>query len=333
MSNLLLIFAAALVCAIGATPIARQVALRLGIINEPAGNRFSNKRIPMLGGIAMYAAFIIAVLLFAEQFYISQMLGILVGATWVSFLGIWDDRKMLNPLVKFAGQILGALILIMTGVQVEFLHQPMLNAVITIVWVLGITNAINFLDNMDGLSGGVAAIAAFFFLALAALNGQILVGMLAAAMLGAALGFLLYNFNPAIIFMGDAGSLFIGFILAAIGIKLRFPANTDLVTWMVPVLVLGVPIFDTTLVTLSRVRRRVPIYVGGKDHTSHRLVRLGLSPRASVLVLYCVSAACGVLALIVAQADLVTAYALAGVVALIALIALWKFESNSRVVE
>ena len=333
MSNLLLIFAAALVCAIGATPIARQVALRLGIINEPAGNRFSNKRIPMLGGIAMYAAFIIAVLLFAEQFYISQMLGILVGATWVSFLGIWDDRKMLNPLVKFAGQILGALILIMTGVQVEFLHQPMLNAVITIVWVLGITNAINFLDNMDGLSGGVAAIAAFFFLALAALNGQILVGMLSAAMLGAALGFLLYNFNPAIIFMGDAGSLFIGFILAAIGIKLRFPANTDLVTWMVPVLVLGVPIFDTTLVTLSRVRRRVPIYVGGKDHTSHRLVRLGLSPRASVLVLYCVSAACGVLALIVAQADLVTAYALAGVVALIALIALWKFESNSRVVE
>jgi UDP-GlcNAc:undecaprenyl-phosphate GlcNAc-1-phosphate transferase len=221
----------------------------------------------------------------------------------------------------------------MTGVQVEFLHQPLLNAVITIVWVLGITNAINFLDNMDGLSGGVAAIAAFFFLALAALNGQILVGMLAAAMLGAALGFLLYNFNPAIIFMGDAGSLFIGFILAAIGIKLRFPANTDLVTWMVPVLVLGVPIFDTTLVTLSRVRRRVPIYVGGKDHTSHRLVRLGLSPRASVLVLYCVSAACGVLALIVAQADLVTAYALAGVVALIALIALWKFESNSRVVE
>ncbi|MBI5651266.1 MAG: undecaprenyl/decaprenyl-phosphate alpha-N-acetylglucosaminyl 1-phosphate transferase [Chloroflexi bacterium] len=328
MSNFLLIFAAALVCAIGATPIARQVALRLGIINEPAGNRFSNKRIPMLGGIAMYAAFIIAVLLFAEQFYISQMLGILVGATWVSFLGIWDDRKMLNPLAKFAGQIFGALILILTGVQVEFLHQPVLNAGATIVWVLGITNAINFLDNMDGLSGGVAAIAAFFFLALAALNGQILVGMLAAAMLGAALGFLLYNFNPATIFMGDAGSLFIGFILAAIGIKLRFPANTDLVTWMVPVLVLGLPIFDTTLVTLSRLRRRVPIYVGGKDHTSHRLVQFGLSPRASVLVLYLVSAACGALALIVAQADLVTGYALASVGALIALIALWQLESR-----
>jgi UDP-GlcNAc:undecaprenyl-phosphate/decaprenyl-phosphate GlcNAc-1-phosphate transferase len=326
MATFLLIFATALVFAIGATPLARRIALRAGIINEPKTNRFSTRRIPMLGGIAMYAAFVVAVLLFADRFYVPQMVGILIGATWVSFLGVWDDRKLLKPFVKLSGQILGALILVFTGVSIEFLHQPILNALVTVIWVIGITNAINLLDNMDGLSGGIAAIAAFFFLALAALNGQILVGTLAAALLGAALGFLLYNFNPASIFMGDAGALFIGFILSAVGIKLRFPANVDLVTWMVPVLVLGLPIFDTTLVTISRLRRRVPIYVGGKDHTSHRLVKLGLTTRETVLTLYLVAAAFGVVAMFVSLSDAMTAYILVAFVALVALVALWKLD-------
>jgi UDP-GlcNAc:undecaprenyl-phosphate GlcNAc-1-phosphate transferase len=326
MSTYLLIFAAALVLAIAATPLARQLALRVGIINVPKSNRFSTQAIPMLGGLAMYAAFILAVILFADRVYISQMLGILVGATWVSLLGVWDDRRALNPLIKLGGQILGALILVMTGLTVEFLRQPVLNAAVTILWVVGITNAINFLDNMDGLSSGVAAIASLFFLLLAALNGQILVGSLAAALLGASLGFLIYNFNPASIFMGDAGSLFVGFVLAAVGIKLRFLNNSDIVTWMVPVLVLGLPIFDTTLITLSRTRRRVPFYVGGKDHLSHRLVKLGLSTRGAVLACYALATILGLLALCISFTGALEAYGLAVVVALVALIALVWLE-------
>lgn len=328
MSTYLLIFVAALVLAIAATPLARRLALRAGIINAPKANRFSTKAIPMLGGVAMYAAFILAVILFADRAYISQMIGILVGATWVSLLGVWDDRAALHPLIKFTGQILGALILVMTGVTVEFLRQPALNATVTVLWVVGITNAINFLDNMDGLSSGVAAIASLFFLLLAALNGQILVGMLAAALLGASLGFLIYNFNPASIFMGDAGSLFIGFVLAAVGIKLRFPENIDAVTWMVPVLVLGLPIFDTTLITLSRLRRRVPFYIGGKDHLSHRLVKLGLSTRGAVLACYALAALLGLLALFVSSAGIVVAYTLAVAGALVALFALVWLETK-----
>jgi len=326
MSTLILIFAAALVFAIGGTPVARRLALRLGVINEPTAARFGTRRIPLLGGIAIYGAFIVALLLFADRFFIAQMVGILVGATWVSFLGIWDDRVTLHPLAKLLGQILGALVLVATGVTVEFLRQQILNVAVTVVWVVGITNALNLLDNMDGLCGGVAAIASLFFLLLAVMNGQILVGSLAAALLGASLGFLLYNFNPASIFMGDAGALFLGFVLAAVGIKLRFPSNIDLVTWMVPVFVLGLPIFDTTLVVLSRLRRRVPFYVGGKDHLSHRLVRMGLTTREAVMALYLIAGASGVLAIFVTQADLLEAYVVAGVAAVAALVALWKLE-------
>ncbi len=158
---------------------------------------------------------------------------------------------------------------------------------LTLLWVVGLTNALNLLDNMDGLSGGVGAVAAAFFLLLAALSGQYLVGAMAAAILGACLGFLLYNFNPASIFMGDTGSLFLGFVLAALGIKMRFPTREPWVTWMIPLLVLAVPLLDTTLVFVSRLRRgQNPLTTPGKDHLSHRLVNAGWSRREAVLLLY-----------------------------------------------
>jgi UDP-GlcNAc:undecaprenyl-phosphate/decaprenyl-phosphate GlcNAc-1-phosphate transferase len=287
VSTIALIFFTALLFAVAVTPLARYAAFALGILDQPGTRKVHASPMPLLGGVAIYIAFIGALLLFSGAFYVNQIIGILVGATWVSFLGIWDDWRTLRPAVKLAGQGIAIAILILTGVQVEFLRNPALNILITAAWVVGITNAVNFLDNMDGLSGGVAAIAAGWFLLLSLMNGQILVAPFAAALLGASLGFLVYNFNPARIFMGDAGSLFLGFSLAALGIKLRFPGQPDIVTWMIPVLVLGVPVLDMTLVTISRLRRRVnPWTTAGKDHLSHRLVRLGLSHRQAVLTIY-----------------------------------------------
>jgi UDP-GlcNAc:undecaprenyl-phosphate/decaprenyl-phosphate GlcNAc-1-phosphate transferase len=185
----------------------------------------------------------------------------------------------------------------------------------------------NLLDNMDGLSGGVGAIAATFFLLLAAMNDQYLVGALAAALIGACLGFLRYNFNPASIFMGDAGSLFLGFVLAATAIKLRFPEGLEIVTWMVPVLLLGLPLFDTTLVIVSRLRRGInPLTTPGKDHVSHRLVAMGYTRREAVLICYLICAALGVTALFITQASLVEGYVVGGIAAAVGLAALWKLE-------
>lgn len=327
MTTYLLIFAAALAFAVGGTPVARWVAARTGTVDRPAGHKLHLEPIPLLGGAAIYAAFILALLLFGDQFYIPQLVGIFIGATLVSFLGIWDDRQSISPLLKLAGQTLAALTLVATGIRVDLFPGTTLDIVITLLWVVGITNALNLLDNMDGLSGGTAVIAAGFFLLLAALSGQFLVGSLAAALLGACLGFLRYNFNPAQIFMGDAGSLFLGFVLAAVGIKLRFPDNTYAVTWMIPVLVLGLPIFDTTLVVFSRLRRGVnPFTTGGKDHISHRLVARGWTHREAVMALYLTACALGAIAIFVSRAGMREAYAVGGVVALVGLYALWKFE-------
>lgn len=327
MTTYMLIFAAALAFAVGGTPVARWVAARTDIVDRPSGRKLHLKPIPLLGGAAIYVAFILALLLFGERQYISQLVSILIGATLVSFLGVWDDRQTIRPLLKLAGQVLAALILITTGVRVNLLPGDVLDIIITLVWVVGITNALNLLDNMDGLSGGIAAIAAGFFLLLAALSGQFLVGSLAAALLGACVGFLRYNFNPAEIFMGDAGSLFLGFVLAAVGIKLRFPTNVKTVTWMIPILVLGLPIFDTTLVFVSRLRRGAnPFTTAGKDHASHRLVALGHSHREAVLTLYLIACTLGAIAIFVSRASAGEAYVLAAVVTFAALYGLWRLE-------
>ncbi|MFQ6014049.1 MAG: MraY family glycosyltransferase [Anaerolineae bacterium] len=327
MTNLMLIFVAALILAGAGTPLARRAALRLKIVDQPGPRKVHLNPIPLLGGLAIYGAFTAALLLFGDRFYISQLVGIFLGATLVSFFGLWDDRRGMNPLLKLSAQVVATLILILSGVQVTFVpNLPALNLFLTFLWVVGITNAMNLLDNMDGLSGGVGAIAAAFFLLLAATSGQYLVGSLTAALLGACIGFLYYNFNPASIFMGDSGSLFLGFVLAAVGIKLRFPFQHYGISWMIPVMVLGLPIFDTTLVTISRLRRKVPIYVGGKDHVSHRLVAMGLSHRQAVVASYLVCVALGLVGLLLTRAGEPDGYIIGGAVALLGLVALWILE-------
>lgn len=326
-TTFLLIFASALVMAIGATPVVRHLALRLGVIDQPAARKVHVNPIPLMGGVAIYGAFIAALLLFGNRFRLQELLSILVGASLMSFLGLWDDRRSLSPLLKLAGQVLAASILILTGVRIGTFPWEGVNIVITLGWVVVITNAMNLLDNMDGLSGGVGAAAAVYFMLLAAMNGQYLVGALSAALVGACLGFLVYNFNPASIFMGDAGALFLGFLLAVVGIKLRFPEGLEIVTWMVPVAILGLPLFDTTLVVVSRLRRGLnPLTTPGRDHLSHRLVALGYTRREAVLVCYLICAGLGVVALFITQATLLEGYIVGGIVALAALVALWRLE-------
>jgi UDP-GlcNAc:undecaprenyl-phosphate GlcNAc-1-phosphate transferase len=328
ISTYLVVFAGALFMAVVGTPLARKLGLRINAIDIPDQKRkVHTTSTPRLGGVAIFISTLVAALLLRGIYNLAQLGGILVGAAIVSILGFWDDRFSLSALWKLAGQLVAVSLLLATGVKVSMFPYAILNYAVTVLWVIGITNAFNLLDNMDGLSGGVAAIAAAHFSIMCAFSGQYLVGALSVAVMAACLGFLIYNWNPAMIFMGDSGSLFLGFMLASIGIKLRFPENVPFVTWMIPVIVLGVPLFDTTLVTLSRLRRGLnPLTTPGTDHTSHRLTNAGLSRREAVLVLYIVGFVLGLIAIFITRASLLDGYLVGSTLAVVALYALWRAE-------
>jgi UDP-GlcNAc:undecaprenyl-phosphate GlcNAc-1-phosphate transferase len=319
MTQILLIFLTALTFSVLATPIARRLALHVGVVDAPSARKIHGAPVPLLGGAAIYAGFMLALLFLGDRFYIRELIGILLGATLVSLFGLADDHWGLHAYLKLGGQLLAGAILILGGTQVSLFTSPWLNWAITLLWVVGITNALNLLDNMDGLSGGITTVAATFFLLLAAMGRppQVLVGTLAAALIGACIGFLRFNLNPATIFMGDTGALFLGFLLAALGIKLRFPSNVPWITWLVPICVLALPIFDTTLVFVSRLRRgKNPLTTPGKDHLSHRLVALGLTRREAVLTCYLIGGACGLIAVYIAQSRFPDGYVAAALLAL-----------------
>lgn len=328
MTDYLLVFGGVLLLAVLGTPLARRLGLRINAIDEPDPTRkVHTVPTPRLGGVAILLSTLIVTLLLRGRYNIAQLSSILIGATLVSLLGFWDDRFSLSAGVKLVGQLIATGLLIGTGVSVSVLPHPLLNIGVTVVWMVGITNAFNLLDNMDGLSGGVAAIASAHFALLCAFSGQYLVGAFAMALMAACIGFLIYNWSPATIFMGDSGSLFLGFVLAAIGIKLRFPDNVPFVTWMIPIIVLGVPIFDTTLVTLSRLKRGLnPLTTPGVDHTSHRLTRAGLTRREAVLILYILGFVLGLVAMFVTQATLWEGYLVGGIIVAVAVFALWRAE-------
>ena len=326
MSPYLLMAASALIIAIGGTPLVRYAAMQLGILDQPSARKVHHAPVPLMGGAAIYIAFIAALAIWGERSYVNEVVGIFVGATLVSLVGALDDSRGVGSYLKLAFQIAAACILILSGVQVR-LFDGFMDIVLTLLWVVGITNAFNLLDNMDGLSAGVATVASAFFTLLAAMSGQYLVGTLAAALGGACVGFLVYNWNPARVFMGDTGSLFLGFLLAAVGIKLRFPANSASITWMIPVLILALPIFDTSLVFISRLRRgKNPLTTAGKDHLSHRLARLSGSQREAVLLCYLVTGATGLSSIFLTQANLQEALVLGLGALVVALFAFWKLE-------
>src|SRR5258706_1983124 len=328
MTQILLIFLTALTGAILGTPLARRLALHVGVIDAPNARKIHGAPVPLLGGAAIYAAFILGLIVLGDRACFRELVGIVLGATLVSLFGLADDHWGLHAYLKLGGQLLAGVVLILGGTQVYlFPSHPWLNWAITLFWVVGITNALNLLDNMDGLSGGTTTVAATFFLLLAAMSGQFLVGALAAGLIGACIGFLRYNLNPATIFMGDTGSLFLGFLLAALAIKLRFPSNVPWITWLVPVCVLALPIFDTTLVFVSRLRRgKNPLTTPGKDHLSHRMVALSLTRREAVLTCYLIGGGCGLVAGYIAQSRFSDGYIAAALLLLAALFAIVWLE-------
>jgi len=331
----LIAFAVALLSTWGLTVPVRWLALRYGLVDRPGPRKVHVHPVPLLGGVAIYLGVVFAVLLTLRGVFFQQTVGILAGATLVAVVGILDDRGWLHHQVKlFVGMPVAALFLLASGIraQVFSMFVPgtpgmVLDGCLTLLWVVGITAAFSILDHMDGLCAGIAAVAAGFLTVAAGLSGQTVVRTLGAATLGAALGFLRWNFNPAKIFMGDGGAMFLGFLMASLSLKIRPEGAPFPAAWLVPVLILGVPVFDTTLISISRTRRGlIPFTSPGKDHAAHRLSNLGLGHRGAVLALYCLAALCGSLGLLVPRLSPAVAYVLAGVLALGGLIGVLLLE-------
>ena len=329
-------FGVALLASLGLTVPIRRLALRFGMVDHPGPRKVHANPMPLLGGLAIYLGFVLAILLSLHRVPQQQIAGILAGATLLAGVGIFDDGGLLHHQVKlFMGMPAAALFLLASGIRAQFFSMFVsgptgvaLDGCLTVFWVVGITASISILDHMDGLCAGIAAVAAGFFTLSARLNHQILVSTLAAATLGAALGFLRWNFNPAKIFMGDGGAMFLGFLMATLGLKIRPEGVPFPVNWLVPVLILGATIFDTTLISISRARRGLlPFTSPGKDHTAHRLSNLGLGHRGAVLALYGLGAVCGGLALLIPSLAPATAYVLAGILVVCGLVAVLLLES------
>ena len=308
MSANVLAFLIALSASLLLTVPVRALAIRVGMVDLPGPRKVHLKPIPLLGGLAIYGAVMIAIFSAFDGSARAQSIGIVTGATLVAVVGFMDDRGWLHHQVKlFVGMPLAAVCLLASGVHTNLFETLIggrpaywLDAALTVVWVVGITASFSILDHMDGLCAGVAAMASAFFAVLAYLHGQTVVTILAAATLGAATGFLRWNFKPAKIFMGDGGAMFLGFLMATLALKLRFEHATALAGWLAPVMILGPTIFDTTLVTISRSRRGLlPFATPGKDHSAHRLANLGLGQRGAVLLMYLAGALCGGAAILV----------------------------------
>jgi UDP-GlcNAc:undecaprenyl-phosphate GlcNAc-1-phosphate transferase len=288
-----------------ATPLVRAVARRRGIVAAPKADRWHKKPTAMLGGIGIFGAVIAAVLLFVPQ---TRASWVVLGASTLLFaVGLVDDFLHIKPYQKLIGQIIGAAIVLNYGLLLPWTLSPTLNMAVTLLWLIGITNAVNMLDNMDGLAAGTAAITAVFLGLNFYFNHQLNEAMMLAGFAAALLGFLLYNRNPASIFMGDCGSMFIGFFLASSALLSGTHGGRSrsmLSVLAVPVLVLCVPIFDTTFVTVMRKLAGRSASQGGRDHTSHRLVAMGLSEKHAVWMLYALSVGSGLLALVARRASL-----------------------------
>ena len=298
-SNAVLLLAAAtsLVLTVVCVPMVGRVAAWLGCVAQPKKDRWHTRPTPTLGGLAFFAGFLPPVLLLSPDPLSALPFFVVIALMFI--VGIYDDLRRINPATKLIGQIISAGAAIYFGYSLQFFAWSPLDALLTGIWIVGLTNAVNLLDNMDGLAGGIALIAALYLAFLFHQQGDLQHAMMSLTLAGALGGFLVHNFYPATIFMGDAGSLFIGAALSLLTVHANGQASNILSLVAVPTCILLVPILDTTLVTVTRLLRGQPISQGGRDHASHRLVILGLSEPQAVLLLYLMALIAGASAVLI----------------------------------
>jgi UDP-GlcNAc:undecaprenyl-phosphate GlcNAc-1-phosphate transferase len=273
------------------TPLVARLARRIGAVDELKARGLASEATPLLGGLAIFAGVFLAALLFLPDS--ERTRGIIAGAAFITLVGAWDDARDLPPLAKLAGQIVAALILVNAGVVVNNITFPFLGAVafgdlgapLTVIGLVAVMNVVNFSDGVDGLAAGVCAISSIAFAIIAFDLGKDAAGVLAGITAGAALGFLLHNFHPASVFMGDCGSNLLGLLLGAVIVEGSLKTNA-LVALVGPLVILAVPFLDTGFVVAKRIKYRRPVYRGDSNHFHHRFHRIGFSQRRTVLYLY-----------------------------------------------
>lgn len=282
-----------------ATPFLIRLAPRIGAVDGPNHRKVHTCSMPCLGGAAIYAGFVIGLL--ASGQLEARTTALLAGGTAVFLLGVADDLFELSPRLKLAGQIAAALLIVLLGVQVEFLTHPLSGEAIelgfwaiplTVLWIVGVTNAVNLIDGLDGLAGGVSVLAAVTLAVVAWREGEAAVASWALILAASTLGFLRYNFYPARIFMGDSGAMFLGFNLAAMSV-LGLTKSATALSLVIPFVILGIPILDTFFAIVRRLAQGQPVFRADKEHLHHCLLAMGLSHRQTVLVIYAVSAVFG----------------------------------------
>lgn len=285
------------------TPILRQAALQLGIVDKPDGRLKKHQdAIPYLGGVAVFAAYLLTIGVLTN-FEDRETLGLLLSGCIALLVGLIDDFGVLSPKQKMLGQVLAALVLIKSGTFIKLEFLGYLAIPLTVLWIVAVTNAFNIIDIMDGLASGVAAVAAVSIAAANHLAGRDSQAFLAAVLAGAAMGFLRHNFHPAKIFLGDAGSMFMGFMLAALSMNAGY-TRVNLLAVISPVLILGIPLFDLLLVMIIRWRKGIPVTKGSPDHFALRLRRCNLSIRETAVTTYIVGILLGVVAILMSSIQL-----------------------------
>ena len=289
------IFLAMAIVAFVITPLFRSLARAKGVLDHPGGRKQQGKPVPYLGGLAIALPISTSSLILLLSDIDSSIkneiyLGLILPSVAIAIVGLLDDIYELSPKVRFFSQsivgLVTSLLLFINGTGVEILENPWLNGLLTSLWVVGIINAVNFIDNMDGLATGIAIIASLAFFIISFNNGQYLVAALSVALAGSCTGFIFWNKKPASIYLGDAGALYIGFLLAAISIRIDINQLPQIDRIIIPILILIIPFIDTTQVVISRIYRGKSPFQGGRDHVSHLLLNKGLSENKVVITIW-----------------------------------------------